>query len=160
MFRPLLNKLDSINESTSTILLGYIDEFADGDVWLIKAPREIAKTFMTLANNIEDESTKGTEYDPETGIMGQVHTELDDSDPPQWKPVTSSIPENILTDLESIRPINNTVIDRLKKVDGNIQEFMSEFLWDLENARFALVVSNEANYVGNSISFQNRNSMN
>jgi len=157
MFRSLLNKLDSITESTNSVLLGYIDEFADGDVWLIKAPPEIAKAFVMLANTIEDESVRGTEYDPETGHMGQIHAQMGNSNAPHWKPVTGSIPPEVLSDLESVRPINAAVVNSLKKVDGNMEEFMSEFLWRLESAGRALVVSNEANYIGNAISFQGGN---
>lgn len=160
MFRELLNKLDSINESTSTVLLGFIDEFADGDVWLLKSPPEIAKTFIMLANSVEAEVPKGTEYDPDTGVMGQMHKQLGNSDAPKWTAVTGNLPLEVQQDLESVRPINAAVVNKLKKVTGDIDEFMADFLWDLESSGRAMVTSSEADYVGNSIQFVNNQTIN
>lgn len=160
MFRSLLNKLDSINESTNTVLLGFVDEFADGDVWLLKSPPEIAKTFVILANAVEDEVPKGTEYDPDTGVMGQMHKQLGNSNAPKWTTVTGQLPPDVQQDLESVRPINASVVSKLKKVTGDMDEFMADFLWDLEAAGRAMVTSSEANYVGNSIQFVNNRTIN
>ena len=160
MFRSLLNKLDSINESANTVLIGYIDEFADGDVWLIKAAPDVARTFMMLANAVEDESTKGTEYDPQTGVMGKIHSELGNANPPQWVPVTGNLPPEVQQELEAVRPINAAVVNKLKKVTGDIQEFMADFVWDLESSGRAMMTGAEANYVGKTIQFADNRSIN
>lgn len=160
MIRSLLNKLDSINESTTTVLLGYIDEFADGDVWLIKVVPDVARAFMMLANAVEDESTKDTEYDSETGTMGKIHTQLGNTNVPHWVPVSGNLPPEVQQELEAIRPVDAAVVNKLKKVTGDIQEFMADFVWDLESSGRAITTSAEANYVGKTMQFADNRSLN
>lgn len=112
----------------------YIDEFADGDHWYVKGTPEIIRQFVQLANSLEDEAVKGTEYEPGKGMMAKIHAELGDDSIPQWQIVKAQ-------NLEGLKPIGSKVLQRLMTPDlsDGIQEFMSDFLWTLEEKGLALV---------------------
>ena len=112
----------------------YIDEFADGEHWYVKGTPEVIKRFVQMANSLEDESVKGTEYEPDKGMMAKVHAQLGDDSIPQWQIVQAQ-------NLEAIKPIGNRVLQLLMQPDLSYgtQEFMSEFLWTLEEKGLALV---------------------
>jgi len=112
----------------------YIDEFADGDHWYVKGTPDIIKKFVLLANSLEDEAVKGSEYEPDKGMMAKVHAQLGDDSGPQWTVVKAQ-------NLEQLKPIGNRVLQLLMKPDLSYgaQEFMSEFLWTLEEKGLALV---------------------
>jgi hypothetical protein len=123
------------NKSTY-VAARYIDEFADGEHWYIKGTQEIIQRFVQLANNLEDESLTGTEYAP-GGAMAKMHTAIsgdDDLPIPQWKIVPAQ-------NLEELRPINNNVLIKLSNPDlsDGVGEFMSDFLWGLEEKGLAVV---------------------
>lgn len=152
MIRELLNKLDHITESTTTTLIGWIDEYADGEVWLIKVPSGLAMQFMLLANSMEDETTKNTEYEPGKGMMSQFHNELGQtSDAPKWAPVIGDIPQEVQEELVNIRPITTSAMSKMKNAEGDIQEFMNEFIWDLQDAGLATTTSHDATYTDSSM---------
>lgn len=147
MMRSLLNKLEHINESTTTVLIGWIDEYADGEVWLVKVPNELARQFMLLANSIEDETTKGTEYEPGKGMMSKFHNELSQStEAPRWAPVVGDIPQGVQDELINIRPITAATISKMKTVSNDAEDFMSEFVWELNDAGLAMTTDHEASY--------------
>ncbi len=114
----------------------YIDEFADGDHWYVKGTPEVIQRFVQLANSLEDESVKGTEYEPGKGMMGKIHAKLGNDSIPQWQIVKAQ-------NLEAIKPIGNRVLQLLMQPDLSYgaQEFMSEFLWTLEEKGLALVTT-------------------
>lgn len=152
MIRSLLNKLEHINESTTTVLLGWIDEYADGEVWLIKVPSELARQFMLLANSIEYETTRDTEYEPGKGMMSKFHNDSGQtSDSPKWAPVIGDIPQEVQDDLVNIRPITAQIISKLQAVGDNAEEFMSEFVWDLKDAGLATTTDYEATYTDSNM---------
>ena len=152
MIRHLLNKLEHINESATTTLIGWIDEYADGEVWLIKVPSELARQFMLLANSLEDESTKDTEYEPGKGMMSKFHNQLGQiSGAPKWAPVVGNIPQEVQDDLVNIRPITAQIISKLKAVGDNAEEFMSEFVWDLKDAGLSTTTDYEATYTDSNM---------
>ena len=151
MIRELLNKLDHINESTTTALIGWIDEYADGEVWLIKIPSELAAQFMLLANSIEDETVKGTEYEPGKGMMSKFYNKLAQTsgiptESPKWAPVIGDIPQEVQDELVNIRPITARMISKLKTVGDDAEKFMSEFVWELKDAGLAATTEHEAKY--------------
>jgi hypothetical protein len=152
MIRDLLNKLDHINESTTTSLIGWIDEYADGEVWLIKVPSALAMQFMLLANSIEDETVKGTEYEPGVGMMSKFHSQLGQtSDAPKWAPVVGDIPQEVQEELVSLRPITTKTIYKLKNVEGDISDYINEFLSDLSDAGLAMTTDSAATYTDSSM---------
>ena len=112
----------------------FIDEFGDGDHWYVKGTPDLIKKFIMLANNVEQASMSGSEYDPETGAMGQKHSQLGNADAPQWKQIPA-------TNLDDIKPINSRVINALSQVDLKDpgDEWMSDFLWGLEEKGLAKV---------------------
>lgn len=112
----------------------YIDEFGDGDHWYVKGNPDVIKKFVLLANSLEDEAVKGTEYEPDKGMMAKVHGQLGDDSIPQWQIVQAQ-------NLEQLKPIGNRVLQLLMQPDlsHSTQEFMSEFLWTLEEKGLALV---------------------
>lgn len=114
----------------------YIDEFADGDYWYVKGTPDVIKKFVLLANSLEDEAVKGTEYEPDKGMMAKVHAQLGNDSVPQWTVVKAQ-------NLEQLKPIGNRVLQLLMKPDLSYgaQEFMSEFLWTLEEKGLALVTT-------------------
>ena len=113
----------------------FIDEFGDGDHWYVKGTPELVQKFVMLANNIEQASMQGTEYEPGQGTMGQIHGQLGNDQSPQWKIVPAK-------NLDDIKPINNSVINVLSRVnlDEPGDEFMSDFLWRLEEKGLAKTV--------------------
>jgi len=134
-------KLDDLDEQSMAegtesqyIAARYIDEFGDGDHWYVKGTPDVIKKFVLLANSLEDETVKGTEYEPGKGMMGGIHAELGNAAAPQWTTVPAR-------NLESIKPIGDKVLQRLMRpnlADG-AQEFMSELLWAMEAKGLALV---------------------
>jgi hypothetical protein len=125
------------NRKQQYIAAEFVDEFADGDRWFVKGTPELIQKFIMLANSIEQASLQGTEYEPSKGFMGKIHSQLGNDQAPRWKIVSA-------TNLDDIRPINNSVINTLSRV--NLQnpgdEFMSEFLWSLEEKSLAKVSGN------------------
>ena len=125
----------------------YIDEFADGDHWYVKGKPDVIQKFVILANSLEQESVKGTEYEPGKGMMAKLHAAMGNDDPPpQWTIVQAQ-------NLESIRPIGKAVLQRLMTPDlsDGAQEFMSDLLWELVEKGLALVITNGEQGVEESI---------
>jgi len=116
----------------------YIDEYANGDTWYIKGKPEIIRQFVQLANSLEDEAVKGTEYEPGKGMMANIHQELGDSSTPQWKIVPAQ-------NLEQLKPIGSGVLRKLvsPNLSDGVEEFISEFLWGLEEKGLAQVSNDE-----------------
>ena len=114
----------------------YIDEFADGEYWYVKGTPQVIQRFVQLANSLEDESVKGTEYEPGKGMMANIHSKLGNDNIPQWQIVQAQ-------NLEAIKPIGSRVLQLLMQPDltYGVQEFMSEFLWTLEEKGLALVTT-------------------
>jgi hypothetical protein len=130
---------ESVKEGLETqyIAARYIDEFADGDHWYVKGKPDVIQKFVILANSLEDEAVKGTEYEPGKGMMAKMHAAMgNDAPPPQWTIVQAQ-------NLESIRPIGKAVLQRLMTPDlsDGAQEFMSDLLWELVEKGLALVIS-------------------
>jgi hypothetical protein len=126
----------AVSEGTESQYMAarYIDEFGDGDHWYVKGTPDVIKKFVLLANSLEDETVKGTEYEPGKGMMAGIHAELGTDAAPQWTTVPAR-------NLESIKPIGDKVLQRLMRpnlADG-AQEFMSELLWAMEAKGLALV---------------------
>ena len=156
MFRNLIDRLDQINESADINLIGFIDEYADGDLWIIKVPANISRQFLLLANSIEDASLVGTEYEPNQGIMSIIHKKINPNDQsPQWTTIQGPIPNDVQAELLKINPVPSNLISKLQRADDP-SEFMSELLWDLEAKQMAVhVVTDSARYSGNQIIFSN-----
>lgn len=114
----------------------YIDDFADGDHWYVKGTPEVIQRFVQLANSLEDEAVKGTEYEPEKGMMAKMHSQLGDDSTPQWQIVKAQ-------NLQQLKPIGNKVLQRLMTSDlsNGVQEFISDFLWKLEAKGLAMVTN-------------------
>ena len=126
----------AVSEGTESqyVAARYIDEFGDGYHWYVKGTPDVIKKFVLLANSLEDETVKGTEYEPGKGMMGGIHAELGNDAAPQWTTVPAR-------NLESIKPIGDKVLQRLMRpnlADG-AQEFMSELLWAMEAKGLALI---------------------
>ena len=139
----------AVSEGTESqyIAARYIDEFGDGDHWYVKGTPDVIKKFVLLANSLEDETVKGTEYEPGKGMMGGIHAELGNDAAPQWTTVPAR-------NLESIKPIGDKVLQRLMRpnlADG-AQEFMSELLWAMEAKGLALVTDDSQQGVAEDIS--------
>lgn len=122
------------DNKTQYIAALYVDEFADGDHWYIKGTPDVIQRFVQLANSLEDEAVKGTEYEPGVGMMAKIHKDLGDDSIPQWKIVPA-------TNLEQIKPITGTSLRALMTADlsDGVGEFMSDFLWNLEEKGQTLV---------------------
>ena len=120
--------------TTQYVAALYIDEFADGDHWYVKGTPDMIQRFVQLANSLEDEVVKGTEYEPGVGMMANIHKDLGDDSIPQWKIVPA-------TNLEQIKPITGASLRALMTADlsDGVGEFMSDFLWNLEEKGQALV---------------------
>ena len=118
------------------VVARYIDEFADGEHWYVKGTTQVIQRFVQLANSLEDESVKGTEYEPGKGMMANIHSKLGNDNIPQWQIVQAQ-------NLEAIKPIGSRVLQLLMQPDltYGVQEFMSEFLWTLEEKGLALVTT-------------------
>ena len=112
----------------------YIDEFGDGDHWYVKGAPDTIKRFVQLANSLEDEAVKGTEYEPGVGAMAKIHKQLGNDQPPQWKIVSAQ-------NLEQLQPIDNKTLAALSRADlsNGAQEFMTDLLWNLESNGQAVV---------------------
>ena len=118
----------------------YIDEFADGDQWYVKGTPDVIRRFVQLANSLEDESVKGTEYEPSRGSMAQTHAQMGDDSIPQWTAMPAQ-------NLEQIKPIDASVLRSLTAPDlsDGVQEFMSDLLWTLEGQGRAMIAGAQQN---------------
>jgi hypothetical protein len=107
---------------------------------------------MLLANSIEDETVKGTEYEPGVGMMSKFHSQLGQtSDAPKWAPVVGDIPQEVQEELVSLRPITTKTVYKLKNVEGDISDYIHEFLSDLSDAGLAMTTDSSATYTDSSM---------
>ena len=126
----------------------YVMDYADGDTFYVKGTPEVIKQFVVLANSLEAESAeKGGPYEPGVGAMSQLHRELgQDTQPPQWEIVDD---EN----LEQIKPIDDRTLAKLRQPDLSygVEEFMSEFLNELQRKKQALMTDSYGNLIEETI---------
>ena len=141
-----INKQGVSENSESEIAALYIDEFGDGDHWYVKGSQETIKRFVQLANSLEDETVKGTDYEPGVGGMAQIHKQLGNDQPPQWQIVAAK-------NLEQLKPIDNKTLASLSRADlsNGAQEFMTDLLWNLESNNQALVHSDSEKATSESL---------